>query len=48
MRTDNIFRICSMSKPITSVAVMMLYEEGRFMLNEPVSDFVPEFKAMKV
>jgi CubicO group peptidase (beta-lactamase class C family) len=48
MRTDNIFRICSMSKPITSVAVMMLYEEGRFMLNEPVSDFIPEFKNMKV
>ena len=48
MRTDNIFRICSMTKPITSVAVMMLYEEGRFMLNEPVSDFVPEFKDMKV
>ncbi len=48
MRTDNIFRICSMSKPITSVAVMMLYEEGRFTLNEPVSDFIPEFKDMKV
>jgi CubicO group peptidase (beta-lactamase class C family) len=48
MRTDNIFRICSMSKPITSVAVMMLYEEGRFMLNEPVSDFIPEFKDMKI
>jgi CubicO group peptidase (beta-lactamase class C family) len=48
MHTDNIFRICSMSKPITSVAVMMLYEEGRFMLNEPVSDFIPEFKDMKV
>ena len=48
MRTDNIFRICSMTKPITSVAVMMLYEEGRFTLNEPVSDFIPEFKNMKV
>jgi len=48
MRTDNIFRICSMSKPITSLAVMMLYEEGRFMLNEPVTDFIPEFKDMKV
>ena len=48
MRTDNIFRICSMSKPITSAAVMILYEEGRFMLNEPVSDFIPEFKNMKV
>ncbi len=48
MRTDHIFRICSMSKPITSAAVMMLYEEGRFMLNQPVSDFIPEFKNMKV
>jgi CubicO group peptidase (beta-lactamase class C family) len=48
MRTDSIFRICSMSKPLTSVAVMMLYEEGRFTLNEPVSDFLPEFKNMKV
>jgi CubicO group peptidase (beta-lactamase class C family) len=48
MRTDAIFRICSMSKPITSVAVMMLYEEGRFTLNEPVSDFIPEFKNMQV
>jgi CubicO group peptidase (beta-lactamase class C family) len=48
MRTDSIFRLCSMSKPITSVAVMLLYEEGRFMLDEPVSDFIPEFKNMKV
>jgi len=48
MRTDNIFRICSMSKPLTSVAVMMLYEEGRFMLSDPVSDYLPEFKHMKV
>ena len=44
MRTDNIFRICSMSKPITTAAVMTLYEEGRFTLNEPVFDFIPEFK----
>jgi CubicO group peptidase (beta-lactamase class C family) len=48
MRTDSIFRICSMSKPITTAAVMTLYEEGRFTLNEPVSDFIPEFKNMKV
>ena len=48
MRTDSIFRICSMSKPLTSVAVMMLYEEGRFMLSDPVSDYLPEFKHMKV
>src|SRR5262245_12828500 len=48
MRTDHIFRICSMTKPITSVAVMMIYEEGRFLLNEPVANFIPEFKEMKV
>lgn len=48
MRTDTIFRICSMSKPITSVAVMILYEEGRFMLSDPVSNYLPEFKHMKV
>ena len=45
---DTIFRIYSMSKPITSVAVMMLYEEGRFQLTTPVSRFIPEFKNMKV
>jgi CubicO group peptidase (beta-lactamase class C family) len=44
MAKDAIFRICSMSKPITSVAVMMLYEEGLFLLNEPVSKYIPEFK----
>jgi len=48
MQTDTIFRICSMTKPITSVAVMMLYEEGHFMLNEPIHHFIPEFKNMKV
>jgi CubicO group peptidase (beta-lactamase class C family) len=48
MRPDNIFRICSMTKPLTTVAVMMLYEEGKFLLNQPVADFLPEFKNMKV
>jgi CubicO group peptidase (beta-lactamase class C family) len=48
MRPDTIFRICSMSKPVTSVAVMMLYEEGRFMLEDPVSKYLPEFKSAKV
>lgn len=47
--TDNaIFRIASMTKPVTSVAVMMLYEEGRFLLNDPVSKYLPEFKDMMV
>lgn len=48
MRPDAIFRICSMTKPITSTAVMMLYEEGRFLLNDPVSRYLPEFKNPKV
>ncbi len=48
MRPDTLFRICSMTKPITSLAVMMLYEEGRFMLDEPVSKYLPEFKNPKV
>ncbi len=48
MKPDAIFRIASMSKPITSVAVMMLYEEGRFRLSDPVSKYLPEFKNMKV
>ena len=48
MQLDTVFRIYSMSKPITSVAVMMLYEEGRFQLNDPISKYVPEFKEVKV
>ena len=48
MRPDTIFRICSMTKPITSVAVMMLYEEGRFLLDDPISKYLPEFKNPKV
>ena len=48
MRPDTMFRICSMTKPITSLAVMMLYEEGRFMLEDPISKYLPEFKNPKV
>jgi CubicO group peptidase (beta-lactamase class C family) len=48
MRPDAMFRICSMSKPITSVAVMMLYEEGFFLLDDPISKYLPEFKNPKV
>ena len=48
MQTDTIFRICSMSKFVTSVALMMLYEEGLFNLNDPVSNYIPEFKETKV
>src|SRR5579864_4185262 len=48
MPPDAMFRICSMSKPITSVAVMMLYEEGKFLLDDPISKYLPEFKNPKV
>ena len=45
---DTIFRIYSMTKPITSVAVMMLYEEGRFQLDDPIAKYIPELDNMKV
>jgi CubicO group peptidase (beta-lactamase class C family) len=48
MTTDTIFRIASMTKPITSVAVMMLFEEGHFLLSDPISKWIPEFANMKV
>jgi len=48
MEPDTILRIYSMTKPITSVAIMMLYEEGLFQLTDPVSKFIPEFKNLKV
>ena len=41
MKTDSIFRIASMTKPITSVAIMMLFEEGKLFLTDPVSKFIP-------
>ena len=48
MRTDTIFRIASMTKPITSVAILMLYEEGKLLLTDPVSKFIPGFRNMAV
>jgi CubicO group peptidase (beta-lactamase class C family) len=48
MRKDAIFRIASMSKPITGVAILILMEEGKVRLNDPVSRFIPEFKDTKV
>lgn len=48
MRSDAIFRIYSMTKPITAVAAMILYERGCFQLDTPISDFIPEFKDMQV
>jgi CubicO group peptidase (beta-lactamase class C family) len=48
VQKDSIFRIYSMSKPITGVAMMMLYEEGKWQLNDPVSRYIPEFARLKV
>ena len=45
---DTIFRIYSMTKPITGVAMMILFEEGKFRLDDPVTDHIPGFKALKV
>ncbi|MGI9258853.1 MAG: serine hydrolase domain-containing protein, partial [Gammaproteobacteria bacterium] len=47
MAGDAIFRMASMTKPITSAAVLMLYEEGHFQLEDPVSRFIPELSGMK-
>ena len=48
MRKDSIFRMYSMTKAVTAVAAMTLYEEGRFSLHDPIAKFLPEFKTMKV
>ena len=48
MKEDTIFRIASMTKPITSVAALMLYEEGAFLLNDPVSRYIKEFAEPEV
>jgi CubicO group peptidase (beta-lactamase class C family) len=48
MQDDTIFMIASMTKPVTAVATMMLYEEGHFHLNTPVWKFIPGFKETKV
>jgi CubicO group peptidase (beta-lactamase class C family) len=48
LRADAIFRIASMTKPVTGVALMILYEEGRWQLDDPVSKFIPEFADLRV
>jgi CubicO group peptidase (beta-lactamase class C family) len=48
MRPDTLFRIFSMTKPITGVAVMILFEEGRFLLTDPVAKYLPEFEGLGV
>src|SRR3954469_8060199 len=47
MRTDAIFRMASSTKPVTGVAILMLIEEGKVGLTDPVSRVIPEFKGMK-
>jgi CubicO group peptidase (beta-lactamase class C family) len=48
LQKDSIFRIYSMSKPVTGVAMMMLYEEGKWRIDDPVSRYIPEFSKLKV
>ncbi len=48
MEEDDLFKICSMSKPVTSVAVMTLYEEGLFFLSDPIGRYLPELANLRV
>ena len=48
LESDDIFRIASMTKPIVSIGLMMLYEEGKFQLDDPVYKYIPEFKNLTV
>jgi CubicO group peptidase (beta-lactamase class C family) len=48
MTKDTLFRLYSQSKPVTAIATMILYEEGKFLLTDPVSKYLPEFEDMKV
>ena len=48
LREDDIYRIYSMTKPITAVAAMQLYEQGKFRLSDPISTYIPELKDLKV
>lgn len=45
---DTMFRVASMTKPVTSAALMMMVEEGKVHLNDPISRYIPEFKSLKV
>ena len=48
VQRDTIFRIYSMTKPITSIAMMQLYEQGRFLLDDPVHKYIPAWKNQRV
>src|SRR5690554_4121518 len=47
-RRDTVFRIYSMTKPVTSIAMMQLYEQGRFLLDDPVHRYIPSWKNLQV
>src|ERR1700733_834090 len=48
MEADTLFRLYSMTKPIASVALMMMYEEGRFQMSDPIAKYIPEFAHLRV
>ncbi|HEX5677060.1 MAG TPA: serine hydrolase domain-containing protein, partial [Alcanivorax sp.] len=48
MQRDTVFRIYSMTKPVTSIAMMQLYEQGKFLLNEPVHKYIPSWRNLRV
>lgn len=48
MQKDTMFRVCSMTKPLVTVAILQLYEEGRLLLSDPVAKYIPEFAHPKV
>ncbi len=48
MTKDTIFRDYSMTKPVTGVAMMILYEQGKWLPNDPISKYIPEFAHLKV
>jgi CubicO group peptidase (beta-lactamase class C family) len=48
MQTDSLFRLYSMTKPVTSAALLTLYEEGKFQLSDPLEKYIPAFKNVKV
>jgi len=48
MRTDTIFRVASIAKPVTAIGIMILQEDGRLVLNDPVGNYLPEFKGLRM
>ena len=48
MKADTLFRLASMTKPFTAVSILMLMEEGKLVISDPVSKFIPEYKNQKV